>query len=312
MNTAFHDALNFAWKIHLVEAGFASRSILASYEEERKLIAENLLDFDAKFAALFSARMPSASEVGSANSSNNTESPNEFVEVFKSACEFTSGYGIMYRKNLFNWSRSHPAKSPLFNPKGVKLISGKAFTPSTVTRLSDANIVHLEQEIPVNGSFRIYIFAGNQRKTHRAVSDFAANLARKRSFYSAYQRPVLGKAANFERHNPHSPFFTLCVIYASEKNKIDISAIPRVLRSYYHHLYADDIPDIRVPTAQAASHAKIGFSLEQGGVVVSRPDGHVACTLKLVEGSGTVDALNEYFSSFVTKPLGQDFHQAQL
>jgi hypothetical protein len=102
------------------------------------------------------------------------------------------------------------------------------------------------------------------------------------------------------------------VIYASEKNKIDVSSIPGLLQAYHQHLYADDIPDIRVPTAKAAAHAKIGFSLDQGGVVVARPDGHIACTLKLVEGSGTVDALNEYFSSFVTKPLGQDFHQAQL
>lgn len=312
MNTAFHDSLNFAWKVHLVESGFASRSILASYEEERKLIAENLLDFDAKYAALFSQRQPSASEVTSANGANNSDAPNEFVEVFKSACEFTSGYGITYQQNLFNWSRNHPAKSPLFNPKGVKLISGRALTPSTVTRLSDSNIVHLEQEIPVNGSFRIYIFAGNPQKTHRAVSDFAANLARKRSFYSAYQRPVMGKEGNFERHNPHSLFFTLCVIYASQKNDINVTTIPRLFQDYYHHLYADDIPDIRVPTAPAAAHAKIGFGLEQGGVVVARPDGHIACTLKLVEGSGTVDALNEYFSSFVTKPLGQDFHQAQL
>jgi 2-polyprenyl-6-methoxyphenol hydroxylase-like FAD-dependent oxidoreductase len=52
MNTAFLDALNLAWKIHHVEAGFADRSLLNSYESERKLIAENLLNFDAKYAAL--------------------------------------------------------------------------------------------------------------------------------------------------------------------------------------------------------------------------------------------------------------------
>ncbi|KAK3066768.1 hypothetical protein LTR53_016741, partial [Teratosphaeriaceae sp. CCFEE 6253] len=47
MNTAFLDAQNLAWKIHHVESGFADRSILKSYESERKLIAENLLNFDA-------------------------------------------------------------------------------------------------------------------------------------------------------------------------------------------------------------------------------------------------------------------------
>src|SRR6195952_4301501 len=66
MNTAFHDAINFAWKMHLVESGFAKRSTLSTYESERKLIAENLLNFDAKYAKLFSTRLPSAGEVGAA------------------------------------------------------------------------------------------------------------------------------------------------------------------------------------------------------------------------------------------------------
>ena len=51
---AFHDALNFAWKVHLVESGFAKRPILASYEAERKEVAENLLGFDSRYATLFS------------------------------------------------------------------------------------------------------------------------------------------------------------------------------------------------------------------------------------------------------------------
>jgi len=48
----------------------------------------------------------------------------------------------------------------------------------------------------------------------------------------------------------------------------------------------------------------MGFSEEQGGIVVVRPDGYVGCIVKLVEGSGTCDALNSYFASFVTKKVG--------
>ncbi len=46
MNTAFLDAQNLAWKIHAVEAGFADRAILRTYETERRDVAETLLDFD--------------------------------------------------------------------------------------------------------------------------------------------------------------------------------------------------------------------------------------------------------------------------
>ncbi|KAL2222157.1 2-polyprenyl-6-methoxyphenol hydroxylase [Thermoascus aurantiacus ATCC 26904] len=311
MNTAFHDALNFAWKVHLVESGFADRSILTTYESERKQIAENLLNFDAKYAALFSKRPPSADEVGSA-STVATGEEDEFVKTFKSSCEFTSGYGVAYDPNIFNWSPDHPAKSPLFNVPGVKLTPGRAFTPSTVTRLSDANFVHLEQEVPANGSFRIFVFAGIPSQTRKAIADFAANLEKERSFLSVYRRPDIADVTYFERHNPHSKLFTICVIYASDKNGVDLQAIPPVLRAYRHHIYADDLPDVRVPNAKYAAHEKLGFDPEKGGVVVTRPDSHVACTVQLVEGSGTVDALNAYFGSFSTKPLGQNPQQSHL
>ena len=85
--------------------------------------------------------------------------------------------------------------------------------------------------------------------------------------------------------------------------------LPELLSRYKEHVYADDIWDKRVPNARAAAHAKIGLSEDEGGVVVVRPDGYVGCVVKLVHGSGTVDALNSYFSTFCVKQLGK---QAQL
>ncbi|KAJ5746257.1 hypothetical protein N7520_011439 [Penicillium odoratum] len=312
MNTAFHDALNMAWKIHAVETGFADRSILSTYESERKDIAETLLNFDAKYAALFSKRRPNADEVSASKAVSGDAEEDEFVKTFKSSCEFTSGYGVAYKPNVFNWDSTHPAQSPLFNIPGVKLTAGRAFTPSTVTRLADSNFVDLEQEVPANGSFRIFIFAGNQEKTKKAIADLAANLEKERSFLSVYRRSDIADVSFFERHNPHSKLFTISVIYAGAKNEIDVESIPQVLRDYHHHLYADDIPDVRVPQAQFAAHEKLGFDAEKGGIVVTRPDSHVACTVRLEEGNGTADALNAYFNSFSTKPLGQDSQQSRL
>lgn len=314
MNTAFHDALNMAWKIHAVETGFAKRSILSTYEGERKDIAETLLNFDARYAALFSKRRPSAGEVGSASDLTSAADgeEDEFVKTFKSSCEFTSGYGVAYKANVFNWDKSHPAKSALFDIPGVKLTPGRAFTPSKVTRLADSNFVELEQEVPANGSFRIFIFAGKQKKTQRAITDLAANLEKERSFLSVYRRADIADVSFFERHNPHSKLFTISVIFSAAKNEVDVDAIPQILRDYHHHLYSDDIADVRVPQAQFPAHEKLGFDPDQGGVVVIRPDSHVACTVQLVEGSGTVDALNEYFNCFSTKPVGYEPQQSRL
>src|SRR4029077_16344011 len=120
----------------------------------------------------------------------------------------------------------------------------------TVTRICDANVAYLEQDIPINGSFRIFIFAGDPLRTKKAIEDFSACLRETQSFLSAYKREDIGEVSYFERHNPDSKFFTICLVYASEKNAVDLQNIPAGLGAYRHHIYADDVPDIRVPFAK--------------------------------------------------------------
>jgi hypothetical protein len=170
----------------------------------------------------------------------------------------------------------------------------------------DANVVHLEQEIPTNGSYRIFVFAGKPNTTAQALKDFSSHLGRPGSFYSEYQRSDIASVSYHERHNPHSMFFTMCTIFATRRSEVEISRdVPGVLARYRDHVYADDLWDRRVPDATAAAHAKMGLDQSRGGVVVVRPDGYVGIVVSLVEGSGTADALNDYFSSFCTKKLGQ-------
>ncbi|KAF2966279.1 hypothetical protein GQX73_g7293 [Xylaria multiplex] len=268
MNTAFLDAQNLAWKIHAVEAGFAKRELLRTYEPERKEVAENLLSFDNKYAKLFSQRLPAATEVQAASKHTNGHlEDNEFIKTFKEA---------------------HPAQSRLIHPKGAKLRTGRLMANADVTRVVDANIVHLEQEIPWNGSFRIYIFAGKPSVTSRALKDFAFQLGGKRSL-----------------------FFTICTIFAAARNEIEISRdLPGLLSRYRDLVYADDRWDRRVPDAAAAAHAKMGVDEEKGGVVVVRPDGYVGIVTSLVEGTGTIDALNAYFDAFCVKKTADS--RAQL
>lgn len=313
MNTAFHDALNLAWKLHLVEAGFADPSVLSTYESERKMIAENLLQFDAKYAALFSQRSPSTSEVDDVSKSDNHGEENEFIKTFKANQEFTSGYGVRYNANEFNWSPNHPATSSLFIRGGSKLRAGYMMPYANVTRVIDANFIHLEQAVPWNGSFRIFIFAGRPSKTRQALADLAANLQRRNSFYTAYERTDRQTVSYHERDNPHSRFFTICTIFASPKDDVNIpELVPALFARYSSHVYADDVWDRRVPEAYAPAHAKMGLDVESGAVIVVRPDSHVGCVVQLVEGSGTADALNEYFGAFVTKKLGREHLAAKM
>ncbi|KAI1076515.1 FAD binding domain-containing protein [Whalleya microplaca] len=311
MNTAFLDASNLAWKIHAVEAGFADRALLTTYESERKDVAEALLSFDNEYAKLFSQRPPAATEVQAASEQGNGQTvDNDFVKTFKEACEFTSGYGVAYKPNALNWSPEHSAKSSLIHPKGTKLRTGRIMINANVTRVVDANVVHLEQEVPLNGSFRIYVFAGKPSVTSKALKDFAFQLGNKRSFFGSYLREDINAVSHHEKHNPHSLFFTVCTVFAAARTQIEITRdVPNLLARYREHVYADDRWDRRVPEAKAAAHAKMGLDEDKGGVVVVRPDGYVGIVVNLAEGSGTVDVLNGYFGAFCSKKLGANMPQ---
>ena len=56
MNVSMQDSYNLVWKIGLVAKGMANPAILKTYEAERRLVAQQLIDFDHKFSRLFSGR----------------------------------------------------------------------------------------------------------------------------------------------------------------------------------------------------------------------------------------------------------------
>ena len=302
MNTGFLDAHNLAWKIHAVESGFAHRSILATYESERMHVAKRLIDFDAAWARLFSQKHQVQPD-GEAMD-------NDFVKAFKSNSEFTSGYGVSYPANDLNIDPSTPTSaSALFMnfPEETNLQGGHYFPPMDVIRVLDGEIVHLEQAVPFNGAFRIYIFAGNPRHTtnETALADFAKFSMRQGSYLSSYLRSNAEKVTSDEISCQHSRFYAICTILAARCPDTDIyKMLPEFLLAYHHHVYLDDGPhDAGTEQIAAVAHAKIGISTERPAVVVVRPDGYVGCVIRLVTGPGTVQALNAYYARFVTKTL---------
>ena len=81
-------AYNLGWKIAHAVKGFASRSILKSYEVERSRIAHDLITFDHKFSRLFSGR-PARDVMDQEGISLA-----EFQEAFSKGNMFASGIGM--------------------------------------------------------------------------------------------------------------------------------------------------------------------------------------------------------------------------
>ena len=301
MNTAVLDAQNLAWKIHAVEGGFALRSTLSTYESERISVAQTLLDFDAKYSALFSQRSQKQKDCELEES--------DFIKSFKENSEFTSGYGISYPPNVFNVdsTRCSSTISPLFMvfPNETRLRGGYLFPTTDVTRVLDCAAVHLEQAVPMNGSFRIYIFGGCPQKvsTRTSLIDLVKHSLRPNSYLSSF----LHHDANIhDTHCPHSRFYTFCTVLAARRADVDIdSMLPKLLATYKEHIYVDEVSKqiFKQEGSRPGKPSKIDTMVPEPAVVVVRPDGYVGCTIRLVEGSATVLALNSYFARFVSRTL---------
>ena len=90
MNVSMQDTYNLGWKISLVIHGLANRSILKTYQSERRRVAKDLIAFDQRFSRLFSGRpaKDAADEAGISIA--------EFKDAFKRANMFTSGLSVDY------------------------------------------------------------------------------------------------------------------------------------------------------------------------------------------------------------------------
>jgi hypothetical protein len=103
MNTSMHDTYNLSWKLNLAIRGLAKPSLLATYEDERRKIAQDLITFDYEHANAFAAGDDKA-----------------LAENFAQNIGFISGAGVRYNANVLN------------RPEGV--VKGQLRTGSLLTQ----------------------------------------------------------------------------------------------------------------------------------------------------------------------------------
>ncbi|CAG8933723.1 unnamed protein product [Penicillium salamii] len=300
MNYGLLDSHNLAWKLHLVESGLMRPRLLHTYEEERRAAASRLIEFDATYAGLFSSQNPSQ------------QADEEFVRIFKQNSLLTSGYGVEYPPNIL---------TRIDNVAGISLPSltglqpGRSFPPINVVRVIDACEIPLEREVPFNGSFHVYVFAGtNGQHQQKALSDLAGQLSRRESVFSQTMRNSRDLDLSYDsRHNPHSALYTFSIVFNAVRATLEISALPQFFQPYRHHIYSDDARSRKSHAGgQGAAHTKLGFDPREGGVVVVRPDGYVGCIARLVEGSATAKMLEQYFAGIVPEIQASEPIQSML
>ena len=153
MNTSMHDSWNLAWKLNLEIRGLAKPALLRSYEEERRKIALDLVNFDYEHANQIAGGDAVA-----------------LAENFKTNVRFISGIGAEYGENAINKSDSQTWVMGEAKP-------GSLLPPAKVTRYIDSNPVDVQLDIPMLGQFRIYLLMWDVHQSRIFVDSFCESIA---------------------------------------------------------------------------------------------------------------------------------------
>jgi len=282
MNVSMRDTFNLGWKLASVLQGKASPAILDTYTTERQTVAKELIDFDRKFARMFSAP-PKGSPEGSCEDQGDGVDPKEFQEYFIRQGRFTAGTAIQYYPSLIS-------AEPIHQHLAAGLEIGTRFHSAPVVRLSDAKPMHLGHTVEADGRWRLFAFAGTGDPT--APESTLSGLCRFLSESS--DSPILKYT---QPGDDIDSVFDLRAICQQDFRALSLNGFPQILwprkgRYGLHDYEKVFCPDLK--NAQDIFDMR-GIDRERGCLVIVRPDQHIANVLPL-DDHGELAA---YFGRFM-------------
>ncbi|KAL4910070.1 hypothetical protein BDW74DRAFT_186316 [Aspergillus multicolor] len=272
MNVSMQDSYNLGWKVASVVKGLASRSILRTYESERRKIAQDLIAFDSRYSRLFSGRP--------ARDIMNEEGIS--MDVFKDAVKkgrlFASGIAVDYCPSVIVAEEteldsvlSMPELAPDIKP-------GKRVPSVKILSQADARPWHLQERLPSDGRWRVLVFAGDVTN---------------------------GQKSFLQRYKPTGSWYDSVIevltVHAGPPSLVDIFDFPDVFHPYdeidgwdYDKIFVDDV-------SYHEGHGKLyetcKIDPEKGCLVLLRPDQHVSYVGPLED----YDAVDRFFSGFMVE-----------
>ncbi|KAM3539273.1 hypothetical protein ARSEF1564_007806 [Beauveria bassiana] len=299
MNVSMQDTFNLGWKVASVVKGQASRSILKTYQSERRKVAQDLIAFDHKFSRLFSGR-PARDE---------TDTKGIKMSDFKSTLEdnnvFVSGTKVNYGASTIVAKAGDAAAQGdgtdvSAGAESVRLVSKEELAPGLTVGMripsfkvlsqADARPWHLHELLPSNGRWRVLVFPGNVQSPAQAaqLNAVATDFDAAHSFISRFT-PADG---------PVDAVFDIFAVHKAKRTAVTIFDFPCIFRRFsetdgydYDKIFVDD-------SSYHEEHGDIYKECsisEQGCIVVLRPDQHVSYIGPLKEPA----AVTQFFSGFM-------------
>ncbi|KAJ5257239.1 hypothetical protein N7478_013343 [Penicillium angulare] len=253
-NTSMHDSFNLAWKLNLVIRGLAKPDLLSTYEEERRKIANDLINFDTEHCKAFE------------------QGEEALAKNFDENIRFISGVGAEYSAGVLScWNDSN----------STPLRPGELQLPAKATRYIDANPVDVQLDIPLLGQFRIYFFVPDVQLSLTTLGALCQGLIDPNglgridsSANQSYIKRPRGTAPADDFISPHrysaiSEAFTYAMVTRSARSDFEIADLPKPLQDSRWTLYLDDIDSDPWTSKWFGNLEK-----EQFGVSIIRPDGY--------------------------------------
>ncbi|EEB87607.1 hypothetical protein MPER_14993, partial [Moniliophthora perniciosa FA553] len=192
------------------------------YELERRHYAKQLIDFDKKFAKLFSGKPRSELNMDGVSHEEFLQCvlwfpytsdllPPAIIRAFQTFGGFTSGIGVHYEDSAIVDARNQAL--------AANLTVGERVPPQALLRAADSRPFNIQDLLPSNTRFKILVFTGD--------SSDAKQLAKVQSLAERLQAPdsflVKGSAKNM----------TEFISISSTKKNVVYNVIPLLFRSHW-------------------------------------------------------------------------------
>ena len=279
MNVSMQDGFNLGWKLASVLRGRSSPEILRTYSYERQAVAQELIDFDRKWAKMFSAPPKDPSDPKSEG-----VDPAEFQTYFIKQGRFTAGTETRYLPSVIS-------PKPTYQHLAEGLIVGMRFHSAPVIRLADARPLHLGHVLKADGRWRLFVFApaedpASPSSKVRALCQFLGE---------SRQSPV-------RRYTPKRADIDSAIdvraVFQQGHRELAIEAMPAFLMPPKGRYGLRDYEKMFCPDLKSRNDIfdMRGIDRTQGCMVVVRPDQYVAHILPL---ESHVE-LGAFFGGFMT------------
>ncbi|KAK3339043.1 FAD binding domain-containing protein [Neurospora tetraspora] len=279
MNTSIQDAYNLGWKLRLVLQqrdktqlldSMAASKLLATYESERRPVAQDLISFDRGYLKLFAA--PSA----------------QFDTEFLRAMKFTTGLSIRYPPSCAVQLPRGVETAEQLGPSLLKadLVPGKRLPDFQAVYQADGITAWIHRRLQATGSFRVIVFAGDIA-THKHLSTNVQKLGE----YLADSEDGLGALTAGGEAAP----VEVLIVHSADRDKVELLDLHEVFRPWsdsegydYWRVLADAES---VHEGHGRVYERLEIDPEKGRTLVVRPDGYIGAVLDVDDFEG----LGEYF-----------------